>query len=170
MAGRLHAAVARRGLRDRRAGLGNGVEHLDVAGAGGVAPGLDQIELLQRQAWLITTRVLLCPDDDVRSLRAVRPGRQIATHHCTSQLTGVDRIVAGRQSIADIGGWRCPACERADADARSGRGEGLPTLERIRSEEHPSELQSLMRISYAVFCLKKKKHKSNYIDSNTQAR
>src|SRR3546814_2917804 len=26
----------------------------------------------------------------------------------------------------------------------------------VRSEEHPSELQSLMRISYAVFCLKKK--------------
>src|SRR3546814_7618312 len=30
--------------------------------------------------------------------------------------------------------------------------------ERLRSEEHTSELQSLMRISYAVFCLKKKKH------------
>src|SRR3546814_2482345 len=30
---------------------------------------------------------------------------------------------------------------------------------RWRSEEHTSELQSLMRISYAVFCLKKKKHK-----------
>src|SRR3546814_1861954 len=31
-----------------------------------------------------------------------------------------------------------------------------------RSEEHTSELQSLMRISYAVFCLKKKKsHKTN---------
>src|SRR3546814_6813741 len=29
-----------------------------------------------------------------------------------------------------------------------------------RSEEHTSELQSLMRISYAVFCLKKKKHTS----------
>src|SRR3546814_5078567 len=29
----------------------------------------------------------------------------------------------------------------------------------IRSEEHTSELQSLMRISYAVFCLKKKKRK-----------
>src|SRR3546814_4626743 len=29
-----------------------------------------------------------------------------------------------------------------------------------RSEEHTSELQSLMRISYAVFCLKKKNHKS----------
>src|SRR3546814_1079969 len=34
----------------------------------------------------------------------------------------------------------------------------------FRSEEHTSELQSLMRISYAVFCLKKKnKHKNNHI-------
>src|SRR3546814_10730591 len=31
-------------------------------------------------------------------------------------------------------------------------------ISRKRSEEHTSELQSLMRISYAVFCLKKKKH------------
>src|SRR3546814_7381033 len=30
-----------------------------------------------------------------------------------------------------------------------------------RSEEHTSELQSLMRISYAVFCLKKKNHNKN---------
>src|SRR3546814_8828742 len=34
-----------------------------------------------------------------------------------------------------------------------------------RSEEHTSELQSLMRISYAVFCLKKKK-KYNYVSSH----
>src|SRR3546814_3624398 len=35
-----------------------------------------------------------------------------------------------------------------------------------RSEEHTSELQSLMRISYAVFCLKKKKHRTmHYITS-----
>src|SRR3546814_2902529 len=33
---------------------------------------------------------------------------------------------------------------------------------RTRSEEHTSELQSLMRISYAVFCLKKKKDRSKY--------
>src|SRR3546814_4068761 len=33
----------------------------------------------------------------------------------------------------------------------------LDSLDRDRSEEHTSELQSLMRISYAVFCLKKKK-------------
>src|SRR3546814_6721517 len=31
----------------------------------------------------------------------------------------------------------------------------------VRSDEHPSELQSLMRISYAVFCLKKKKTTTN---------
>src|SRR3546814_19778871 len=34
-------------------------------------------------------------------------------------------------------------------------------LDRERSEEHTSELQSLMRISYAVFCLKKKKTNSH---------
>src|SRR3546814_1665450 len=33
---------------------------------------------------------------------------------------------------------------------------------RIRSEEHTSELQSLMRISYAVFCLKKKTNNNIY--------
>src|SRR3546814_6360377 len=37
-----------------------------------------------------------------------------------------------------------------------------------RSEEHTSELQSLMRISYAVFCLKKKKRKNNSIDMTVQ--
>src|SRR3546814_5389546 len=37
-----------------------------------------------------------------------------------------------------------------------------PTAGRRRSEEHTSELQSLMRISYAVFCLKKKKHEITY--------
>src|SRR3546814_9934221 len=39
-----------------------------------------------------------------------------------------------------------------------------------RSEEHTSELQSLMRISYAVFCLKKKKKKNNKTNGCTIAR
>src|SRR3546814_5867593 len=38
---------------------------------------------------------------------------------------------------------------------------------RDRSEEHTSELQSLMRISYAVFCLKKKKH-TNHTNEHTR--
>src|SRR3546814_4867064 len=37
------------------------------------------------------------------------------------------------------------------------RGSARPRSAKRRSEEHTSELQSLMRISYAVFCLKKKK-------------
>src|SRR3546814_5293968 len=49
---------------------------------------------------------------------------------------------------------------RANPDLRDVRNAD-PKL-RQRSEEHTSELQSLMRISYAVFCLKKKKH--NYHD------
>src|SRR3546814_10112352 len=40
------------------------------------------------------------------------------------------------------------------------------TLDMPRSEEHTSELQSLMRISYAVFCLKKKKHKTRQKNKN----
>src|SRR3546814_10052063 len=43
-----------------------------------------------------------------------------------------------------------PICARTNSSAAS-----------ARSEEHTSELQSLMRISYAVFCLKKKKRKNN---------
>src|SRR3546814_10220570 len=45
--------------------------------------------------------------------------------------------------------------------AASGRWSGLNTL--VRSEEHTSELQSLMRTSYAVFCLKKNKTNKHYV-------
>src|SRR3546814_5029089 len=39
---------------------------------------------------------------------------------------------------------------------------------RLRSEEHTSELQSLMRISYAVFCLKKKNKQKHQITTDTR--
>src|SRR3546814_9982848 len=57
---------------------------------------------------------------------------------------------------------RTIALVHVDHDDLARRGVALPdpaigTVH--RSEEHTSELQSLMRISYAVFCLKKKKHK-----------
>src|SRR3546814_9044974 len=58
---------------------------------------------------------------------------------------------------------RADAAERDDdlVRRRAGagpdlEGEGLRAFAAQRSEEHTSELQSLMRISYAVFCLKKK--------------
>src|SRR3546814_9432081 len=56
------------------------------------------------------------------------------------RLGAVEFLIAGQQ-LDDLGG------DRGDA------GEGVGGQ---RSEEHTSELQSLMRISYAVFCLKKK--------------
>src|SRR3546814_6011420 len=45
----------------------------------------------------------------------------------------------------------------------------LPGQARGRSEEHTSELQSLMRISYAVFCLKKKKKNNTTHKLQTQS-
>src|SRR3546814_2006010 len=42
------------------------------------------------------------------------------------------------------------------------------TIESTRSEEHTSELQSLMRISYAVFCLKKNKTRTNTYNTQKQ--
>src|SRR3546814_1553665 len=55
--------------------------------------------------------------------------------------------------------YRLSLCRRPEARCLSHAGCDLPG----RSEEHTSELQSLMRISYAVFCLKKKKN-TQYIN------
>src|SRR3546814_7406854 len=41
------------------------------------------------------------------------------------------------------------------------KDQGNPLTEHLRSDEHTSELQSLMRISYAVFCLKQKTQETN---------
>src|SRR3546814_19167288 len=50
--------------------------------------------------------------------------------------------------------------KRAAAQAAPGVS-ASPARRGLRSEEHTSELQSLMRISYAVFCLKKNKEKND---------
>src|SRR3546814_6126383 len=50
----------------------------------------------------------------------------------------------------------CPATLRLERDVRAASGIDLHRGQNHRSEEHTSELQSLMRISSAVFCLKKK--------------
>src|SRR3546814_4607962 len=57
----------------------------------------------------------------------------------------------GPREVAGVGRASEPQPSRRSGAGR-GRGEAP-----ARSEEHTSELQSLMRISYAVFCLKKKK-------------
>src|SRR3546814_10797526 len=58
-------------------------------------------------------------------------------------------------------GWLCEAgCDdwttRHLVYTEKGAFGRMPWVTNLRSEEHTSELQSLMRISYAVFCLKKK--------------
>src|SRR3546814_7814930 len=68
------------------------------------------------------------------------------------------------------------ARDRRQTDAVADRriGHGAPSVDQhqgaivaevaeLRSEEHTSELQSLMRISYAVFCLKKKKKNNTHL-------
>src|SRR3546814_6576693 len=79
-------------------------------------------------------------------------GRIAAGEPCLSQ-----RYAHPRSGIAASSNHICTSS--------SGRGVGA------RSEEHTSELQSLMRISYAVFCLKKKKtitHEATYTHQQTR--
>src|SRR3546814_2274149 len=67
------------------------------------------------------------------------------------QAQGQDQQAAGGQHI----GVQAIAVDHVAAHERAG-GNGRIEGGYRRSEEHTSELQSLMRISYAVFCLKKK--------------
>src|SRR3546814_4158529 len=79
-------------------------------------------------------------DVDAKTVDAVLKGFTDVTTH----------VVAKGEPVAITGFAKFAKVERA---ARMGRN---PATGEARSEEHTSELQSLMRISYAVFCLKKK--------------
>src|SRR3546814_2071548 len=88
---------------------------------------------------------------------------------CSSDIA----LGVGRRLLAD--GW--PGRSRFVAQAQASRGavgragalggRGDPA-HGTRSEEHTSELQSLMRISYAVFCLKKKTTQNKTPDDNKE--
>src|SRR3546814_5432305 len=64
---------------------------------------------------------------------------------------GGNRLSYGRMGLGNVPEKAVPAQDRARGQIPAPRGM------HSRSEEHTSELQSLMRISYAVFCLNKKK-------------
>src|SRR3546814_7051752 len=110
-------------------------------------------------------RACICAGADQRAASLARP------NGCGAQRRR-DRYRAAIGHQSECG--RHGRCRCAVAgDRRSGAMIPLPPSTRIflacgatdmRSEEHTSELQSLMRISYAVFCLKKKK---KYKESNT---
>src|SRR3546814_2012463 len=70
--------------------------------------------------------------------------------------------VVGTAVRLRLGALGFGALRRLDRSEAARRGGGAAGRRRARrSEEHTSELQSLMRISYAVFCLKKKKKQKN---------
>src|SRR3546814_4725326 len=69
---------------------------------------------------------------------------EVEAQHRLGQLDDLLDYFDRRQGGASLGGPAGPRIART-----------------LRSEEHTSELQSLMRISYAVFCLKKKIHAAN---------
>src|SRR3546814_9633400 len=54
----------------------------------------------------------------------------------------------------------CPGKTRS-SDSQSPEYQSINAMQLVRSDEHTSELQSLMRISYAVFCVKKKNTRHN---------
>src|SRR3546814_2143578 len=71
--------------------------------------------------------------------------RAAGLHSSTSETSRPDRAVS-----AKVTRWPIVVA--------SNGGSWSASVSAVRSEEHTSELQSLMRISYAVFCLKKKKN------------
>src|SRR3546814_8400127 len=82
-----------------------------------------------------------------------------------SQLAGrwARRTSARRDAAAAVQAlWRVEAARPAAGLARRNAGSDREGAGRVRSEEHTSELQSLMRRSYAVFCLQKKKNEKQY--------
>src|SRR3546814_3015617 len=96
-----------------------------------------------------TTRFRSVAAGDEQRQGALVVGGRMAQHQPAQHARLVDKLggahhVAHAQAGAEI------LREAADVDHAAAA---------VRSEEHTSELQSLMRISYAVFCLKKKKRK-----------
>src|SRR3546814_8747468 len=75
----------------------------------------------------------------------------------TIEDAGPVRIVALDCTIPRAGSGELCAVRLDWLTARLAEAPARPTIVALRSEEHTSELQSLMRISYAVFCLKKKR-------------
>src|SRR3546814_1328845 len=90
-----------------------------------------------------------------------RPPRSTRTDTLFPYTTLFRSDIAGRANPGAAGGG---SGHRPRCAGRYDDGGGAAVS--ARSEEHTSELQSLMRISYAVFCLKKKKHRQR--DKNTK--
>src|SRR3546814_8717988 len=105
-------------------------------------------------------------------LRFMRPAPQHARAAAFEARQHDPKIVAGRQfhetfeAEADFGDIRDLALEPGFARPPDPNADQRRAAIRQRSEEHTSELQSLMRTSYAVFCLKKKNTRTQQATTN----
>src|SRR3546814_5697668 len=99
----------------------------------------------------------VCSSDLVHEAPDVLVGRHVVVHGGEHRPGGVDQV--GRLSLS-LGHPDADGLHRARVGWRRSRPSARDVAGEGRSEEHTSELQSLMRISYAVFCLKKKKKQS----------
>src|SRR3546814_17213086 len=90
-------------------------------------------------------------------LRIRRPPRSTRTDTLFPYTTLFRSALQHRDKAAPDHGFDPPPLPFALRQRQAGKlGERRDDVGDVRSEEHTSELQSLMRISYAVFCLKKK--------------
>src|SRR3546814_1369085 len=106
------------------------------------------------------------------------PMRQDCKHFESRTYRNGETVRKCDLDLAPEAPWRCPAdCPKheprfADVNWSHGALVTPPTpaepLDALRSEEHTSELQSLMRNSYAVFCLKKKNITQPLYNNRTQ--
>src|SRR3546814_3358455 len=96
---------------------------------------------------------------DLIDARTIASRGKLVTRSAIAAATRSRKSASGEIRI-DSESSPCSACENRSIAIQ--RGSELPSLMTTislgRSEQHTSELQSLMRISYAVFCLKKKKY------------
>src|SRR3546814_5215372 len=92
---------------------------------------------------------------DLAAARTARPLPQPAAAPPAGRIGQAARAVAGAAAAVEHARGRGARTRDPDPAGACDRIPGLGH-QRQRSEEHTSELQSLMRISYAVFCLKKK--------------
>src|SRR3546814_4120246 len=87
-----------------------------------------------------------------------RPGaRRQVEHRVAGEVGAVGAAERARIDQLAVGPGQRPVEARGIAQRIEQQPRRRVEGEAVRSEEHTSELQSLMRISYAVFCLKKKK-------------
>src|SRR3546814_7768431 len=101
----------------------------------------ERVGVIFRLGEIAVVELALVGDDQAARLQLRDIGLERRGGHRDEHVGRVARGVDRRRTEIDL--------ERRHAEQRA-----------LRSEEHTSELQSLMRISYAVFCLKKKKNRA----------